>query len=156
VYSLYAIGLTDASTAAASLLQRIADLIPDDAEAFAAKHESPFEYTRVITAVAERQPGPAMLPALESLHAKACLRGQCVPAAGDGRATTEPVSERLAYLELCVARALARCGHPRGYAVLRQYTDDIRGTLARSAVDELRALSVQIPGTVQPYRQRID
>jgi hypothetical protein len=56
------------------------------------------------------------------------------------RFTEDPVLERRAYLEMCIGRALARCAEPRGYQILLRYTDDIRGTLARSAADELAAL----------------
>jgi len=51
--------------------------------------------------------------------------------------------DRYAYLELCVGRAMARCGAREGYALLIAYLQDIRGSLARSAHEELVNLSGQ-------------
>ena len=140
VYSLFAVGLTDRGQAAAPLLASIAERIPDDADCFASKTDSPFEYVRVVCAVAERNPCPAMLPALDSLLGKGCLRDLCIPYDADLRLAVDSVLERRAYLELCLGRALARCGDRRGYDILLRYVTDSRGTLARSASDELHNL----------------
>lgn len=137
VYSLYAISLTDRGADTAPLLERVAAQVADDAASFTSKTHSPFEYVRVICAVAERHPGPVMMPALETLLAKRCLRELSVRYDADLRLTVDSVAERRAYLELCLGRALARCGDRRGYEILLRYTDDVRGALARSAVDEL-------------------
>ncbi len=59
---------------------------------------------------------------------------------GDMRTATDSVLERRAYLEMCLGRALARCGDRRGYDILLRYLDDVRGAFARSAADELREL----------------
>lgn len=48
---------------------------------------------------------------------------------------------REAYLALCVARAQARCGLRSGYDRLIDFLTDIRAFIARSAHDELVALS---------------
>jgi len=69
-----------------------------------------------------------------------CLRGQVVRHDDDMRLAGDTVLERLAYLELCIGRALARCADRRGYDVLLAYLDDVRGFLARSAEDELSDL----------------
>jgi hypothetical protein len=60
----------------------------------------------------------------------------------------DSVLERRAYLELSLGRALARRGNRRGYGILQQYTQDIRGALARSAADELR----ELPGMAHDRR----
>ena len=140
VYSLYAIGLTERGAEAAPLLEQVAAMIEDDPELFDSRTDSPFEYVRMICAVAERNPGPAMLPALEALLSKACLRDRTVPYHADARMVLDPILERCAYLELCLGRALARCADRRGYDILLRYVDDLRGCLARSAVDELQDL----------------
>ena len=51
------------------------------------------------------------------------------------------VADRYAYLEVCLARALARCGDPGGYTVLFGYLNDMRSFLSGSALAELRELS---------------
>jgi hypothetical protein len=58
-----------------------------------------------------------------------------------GKGRTIIKEDRYAYLELCIGRALARCGSKRGYRILIGYLSDIRGFLARSAHEELTALS---------------
>ena len=134
--------------------------VEDNPDRFALKHDSQFEYVRVICSVAERNPGPAMLPALEALRRKKCLRGLAIPWEADPRPAVDSVLERRAYLELSLGRALARCGDRRGYDILRRYADDIRGPLARSAADELRDLAStprrrgRLP--VTPFTRRIE
>ena len=81
-----------------------------------------------------------MLPALDTLLHKTCLHGLSLPYDGDARRAVDSVLERRSYLELCLGRALARCGDRRGYDILLRYVTDIRGTLARSASDELHDL----------------
>ncbi|SEN78727.1 hypothetical protein [Lihuaxuella thermophila] len=44
-------------------------------------------------------------------------------------------------LELAIARALARCGSARGYAVLIEYLHDVRSLLVEHAHEELRAIT---------------
>ena len=139
-YSLYAIGLAGRGRDAAHLMEAIAGRIEDNAERFASKRDSEFEYFKAICAVAERNPGPEMMPPLEVLLGKSCLRGLAIPYDSDVRLTEDPVLERRAYLEVCLGRALARCADRRGYQVLLDYTDDIRGPLARSAAVELADL----------------
>jgi len=136
-YSLYAIGMTSRGRDAAPLMTAIAAKIADDPDLFASPRDSPFEYVRAICTVAERNAGPEMLPALETLLRKNCLRGLAIRYDGDMRGAGDPVHERRAYLELCLGRALARCADRRGYDILLAYADDVRGCLARSAVTEL-------------------
>lgn len=69
------------------------------------------------------------------------IRARDVPRGGDPRATQEYIAERFAYLELCLGRALARCGSKEGYELLIRYTGDMRLYLARSALQELRELT---------------
>jgi len=140
VYSTYAVGLTDRGRELALVLETLASKVDDSAERFASKHESQFEYVHVVCQVAERNPGAAMVPALEILLAKACLRDLMIPYDSDPRRATDSGLEKRSYLELCVGRALARCGDRRGYDILLAYLDDVRGVLARSARDELAEL----------------
>jgi hypothetical protein len=139
-YSLRALERAGAAAAAAPLMAAIAAKLEDNPARFASKTDSQFEYFHAICAVAERSPGPAMLPPLEALLAKRSLRNLALPWERDLRFTEDPVLERRAYLEMCLGRALARCADPRGFQILLRYADDVRGALARSASDELADL----------------
>lgn len=156
VYSLYALAMAGAGSEAVPRLERIADLVPEGQEIYADKRDSPFEYVRVVAAVAERQPGAAMVPPLRTLLAKPSLQRRWVHYLEDPRQALDPVSERCAYLELALSRALARCGEAEGYERLIAYTDDVRGAIARSAVDELvELLGCRPAGTTEEWQYRL-
>ncbi len=53
------------------------------------------------------------------------------------------LQERMAYLELVIGRALARCGSPAGYVILISYLEDSRGLMAEHAHTELAAITGQ-------------
>jgi len=166
-YSLYAIGLVDRGNDLIDLLEKIAMAVEDSAEAFDKKDASPFEYIRTICAVADRNPSAEMIRPLEVLYQKSSIRNLAMPVGGDTRQILEPSFERRAYCELCVARAMARCGDARGYDLLIQYANDVRRPLARSAADELcdltgetdwqKAIARRTNGyACKPYTSRID
>jgi hypothetical protein len=156
VYSLHAIALAGRGRPAARLLARIAAAVDDDPERYAHPRHSHFEYVRALCAVAERSPGPHMLPALEELLRKKSLSDLTLRYDADLRHATDPVLERRAWLELGIGRALARCGDPRGYDILTRYLDDARGFLARSAETELARLRRAPRHAVQPWTERTD
>lgn len=140
VYSLCAIGLCGEGLQALPVMSTIARMIEDNAERFGSKTDSQFEYVLAICRVAERCVDAAMLPPLRTLRNKRCLQGLAIAWRRDQRMTVDPVPERRAYLELCIARAMARCGDVSGYETLARYSDDVRGTLSRSATMELEEL----------------
>lgn len=118
-------------------------------------HTGPmFSYIFSVCYAAERLGEPACLEALAILAAKGGLRGGLLPRGTDPRKTARGLAsrrdDRYAYLELCVGRAMARCGSRKGYEILIDYLGDIRGTLARSAHDELTDLTGQSFG----YREQ--
>jgi hypothetical protein len=103
-----------------------------------------FGYVFSICYAAERLADPACLKALETLAAKPGLHGGFLPRGSDPRRKAEskpPWPDRIAYLEFCIARARARCGSREGYDKLLEALGDIRGFIARSAHDELVALT---------------
>ena len=102
-----------------------------------------------------------------------CLESFTNPLAiwGDQRRASDYVGERYAYLELCLGRALARCGDRTGLKILAKYTGDMRTFLARSAWRELKELTGVDAGfdpgrwgklvgrrrcPPRPFRRRID
>jgi len=103
-----------------------------------------FGYVFSICYAAERLADPACLKALDILAAKPGLHGGFLPRGSDLRRKAEsktPWNDRYPYLEFCIARARARCGSPAGYDKLLEALGDIRGFIARSAHDELAALT---------------
>ena len=87
--------------------------------------------------VAERQPQPGMGALLRRLLALPELQYRVM----SGGLEVDLVGERLAYLVIILARALARCGEKEGLLLLAAFSVDCRITLARCAVDELVALT---------------
>jgi hypothetical protein len=104
-----------------------------------------FSYVYSICYVSDRLADPECIQALTLLANKKGISGGLRPIGTDPRETgkgRESIKEdRYAYLELCIGRAMARCGSKRGYQILIDYLSDIRGFLARSAHEELTALS---------------
>ena len=100
-----------------------------------------FSYVHAIAYALERLAAPQGVPALESLLDRPALHDRFLPAGSDPRRSADHAAERCAYLELCLGRALARCGSARGYRVLIAYLADQRLYLARSAFLELLDLS---------------
>lgn len=88
---------------------------------------------------AERLGDPAAAPLLRRLHSYPLFR-QRVRKTG-----FEPdwLDERMAYLELVIGRALARCGDPEGFVILINYLDDNRALLTEHAHTELIAITGQ-------------
>ena len=104
-----------------------------------------FNYVFGICYTSERLADPACLEALKVLAEKPGLRGSAVPRGSDPRGAVRGAdaarADRYAYLEFSIGRAMARCGSERGYEIIMDYLTDQRGFLARSALEELAALS---------------
>lgn len=88
---------------------------------------------------AERIAEPALVPVLLRLPGLPALVDRRLPRSAP-LAAIDVGGERHAYLALCLARALARCGDRRGHALLIGWLDDQRLFLARSARRELAEL----------------
>jgi ribulose 1,5-bisphosphate synthetase/thiazole synthase len=103
--------------------------------------DSHFCYVHSVAYACERLADPSCVPALTQLLDVPQLHGRVLTLGDDPRKGADWVGERYAYLELCLARSLARCGDSRGYEVLIGYLRDMRLFLARSALMELRELT---------------
>ncbi len=84
----------------------------------------------------ERFAAPAAVPALERLLNRPGIRGHL----NTDRADADRAYPS-AYLEVAVARTLARCGGKAGAIVLAAYLDDVRMVLSAHARDELQAIA---------------
>jgi len=109
------------------------------------KSDAMFNYVYSICYAADRLADPECIQALTLLARKNGISGALRPIGTDPRETGKGrvsiAEDRFAYLELSIGRAMARCGSKRGYQILIDYLTDIRGFLARSAHEELSALS---------------
>ena len=88
--------------------------------------------------MSERLGDPEAVPLLLALHGRDGLHDLQARAA-----EADFFLERMAYLEVTIGRALARCGAPEGVALLASYLDDARAILAEHAHDELVAVTGQ-------------
>lgn len=116
------------------LLGRLVDRLPIDTNLT----DHRFNYVHSVAYALEHLAHPSGVPVLEALSSRPALRNRELPADADPRRSADHAAERCAYLELCLARALARCGSPRGYETLVRYLGDQRLYLARSALLELQ------------------
>lgn len=138
-YLLFTLGMirdAAAHPAIIELLRRVIVLLQPTADDFRDRVKGTFHYVDAVCSVAERLGDPGAVPLLVDLHGRDGLH--------DLHATApEPdyFLERMAYLELAIARALARCGAPTGVRVLCTYLDDVRAILAEHAQDELIAVA---------------
>tara|TARA_B100000085_G_scaffold1202_1_gene1136 strand:+ start:294 stop:3404 length:3111 start_codon:yes stop_codon:yes gene_type:complete len=109
------------------------------------KSDAMFNYVYSICYAADRLADPACIEVLSLLAKKSGIAGSLHTIGTDPRETGKGKAsireDRYAYLELCIGRALARCGSKQGYQTVIDYLTDIRGFLARSAHEELAALS---------------
>lgn len=109
------------------------------------KSDAMFNYVYSICYAADRLADPACIEALDLMANKKGISGSRYPIGTDPRETGKGrasiAEDRFAYLELSIGRALARCGSKQGYQTVIDYLTDIRGFLARSAHEELAALS---------------
>ncbi len=98
-----------------------------------ARSDAMFCYVHAVCLAADHLAHADCLDALNTLADKPGMKGSDLPIGADPRQTVDPTADRYAYLELCIGRALARCGSPRGQEILARYARDLRGVLARSA-----------------------
>ncbi len=137
VYLLHALGMAR-DRRALPIWQRVVDLLAGvTEEEVQSGVKGVFYYVDAVCAGVERLGDPAAIPMLKQLHRyppfhdNVCLAGYQV----------DFFEERLAYLELIIARALARCGSPEGVMVLIDYLQDARALLAEHAHEELVSIS---------------
>ena len=87
----------------------------------------------------ERLGDPVAIPVLKQLHSYSPFHNQVALSGFQ----PDHLQERLAYLEVLIGRALARCGSPEGFLILINYLSDARALLAEHAHSELIAITGQ-------------
>jgi hypothetical protein len=98
-----------------------------------------FYYLDAVCFGAERLGDARAVPFLKRLHAHRAFHNRGVATGFQ----PDFFLERMAYLELVIGRAMARCGAREGYQVLIDYLKDARALLAEHAHSELRAITGQ-------------
>jgi hypothetical protein len=118
------------------VLDRIVARFDPPVEDFRDRLKGSFYYADEVCVAAERWGHPAAVPALTRLASRHAIKGRSTR-------TLEPdfILERLAYLELSCARALARCGATEGVRTLVTYLDDGRALFAAHARAELAVIA---------------
>jgi hypothetical protein len=130
------------------VLMQVAERLDPTYERFTEHHSGVFHYVDAVCDIAERLGDPGCLPALRRLREYPLLRDRV------STALVQPdhFEERLAYLELSIGRALARCGDREGLQVLIGYLQDSRRMLTRHAHRELQRISaLELPGETAPW-----
>lgn len=135
-YLLHALALTR-DERAVDVLHRVVDRLDPTDERLRDHTSGLFHYVDAVCDVCERLGDARCLPVLTRLRVHPFL---------SGHVTARPVQpdffqERLAFLELVINRAAARCGDIEGARVLTEYLGDARRPLARHARRELTALA---------------
>jgi glycine/D-amino acid oxidase-like deaminating enzyme len=141
-YLLYALALCR-DQRALLVWHRVAELLTDETlEDIFSTQRGTFAYVDALCSGAESLGDPAIAPILEKLAAQTTFRGYVLthPSYPPGR-YPDYLYERAAYLELVLARALARCGSPHGVLTLINYLADVRTIYAKHARSELQAIS---------------
>ena len=94
-------------------------------------------YTYSLAYALERLALPQGAPLLKKVMAGSLFQNRIVHRGGDLRRCSDIKAERLAYLRLCLARALARCGSLDGCLELCEFLNEARVSFARNARHEL-------------------
>lgn len=136
-YLLYALGMARDARSLPVVAAIVERLNPTAAD-FRDRVKGTFYYVDAACYVAERLGSPAAIPLLLALHGMEGLHGRHATAYD-----WDYFEERIAYLEVVIGRALARCGSPAGAAILIDYLSDARALLAEHAHDELLDISGQ-------------
>jgi flavin-dependent dehydrogenase len=137
-YLLYSLGMAR-DARALPVWQRVVDLLDSTAEEdIWSQRKGIFHYVDAVCVGAEQLGNPAAIPILEKLHSYPQFKNKVLVSGFQA----DYLLERLAYLEMVIGRALARCGAPEGVIVLIGYLRDVRALLAEQAHTEL----VQISG----------
>lgn len=137
VYLLYSLGMTP-DERAIPVWKRIADLLAHTVEEdFYEEMKGVFYYVDAVAYGIERLGIRLPVPLLQRVHQYAPFHGKTAYAGFQ----PDYVQERLAYLELVIGRALARCGSADGFIILASYLNDNRALLAEHAHSELVAIT---------------
>ncbi len=137
-YLIYSLGMTR-DRRSLPIWQKIVDRLHVTDEDVRHSFKSTYYYVDAVCYGAERLGDPAAIAMLDQLHSQPLLHERVLRQGCEA----DYMLERLAGLELVIARALARCGSAGGIGVLVDYLDDVRTLLAEHAHSELTSITGQ-------------
>lgn len=118
--------------------QRVVDLLAEvKEEDIWSQRKGTFYYVDAVCVGAEKLGDTRAVPLLQQMHGYEAFHGKQLTRGFQA----DYLLERPAYLEVVIARALARCASPLGVATLITYLEDVRALLAEQAHSELVAIS---------------
>jgi hypothetical protein len=118
--------------------ERVVDLLAEAKEEdIWSQHKGTFYYVDAVCTGAEKLGDPAVIPLLLKLYSYPPLHNKQLTRGFQA----DYLLERPSYLEVVVARALARCTSTQGVITLINYLQDVRALLAEQAHSELIAIS---------------
>lgn len=135
VYLLYSLGMTR-DPRSLPVYAGVVELLEPSEDDLRNRRAGTFYYVEAICWGMEQLADPAAVPILRRLHTFPPLCDQVCRSGFQA----DYFLERQALLELCIARAQARCGDEEGLRTLTAYLDDARSLLARSAQAHLAAI----------------
>ena len=134
-FLIYSLGLAR-DARALPVWQRVINLLAHESPAdIMDKDRSMYYYVTAVCHGIERLGDTRSVEMLQHLHQHEAFRHK--QSLAPDALEEDYVDERLAYLELLIARCLARCGNPGGYLSLIDYLQDVRGMHAEHAHTEL-------------------
>jgi ribulose 1,5-bisphosphate synthetase/thiazole synthase len=133
VYLLYSLGMTK-DPSAIPVFEKVIEQLLDVTETDLRTPSSGiFNFIDAVCYGIERLASPELAKQLESLSQNPIFHGNI---SREGF-QVDYFKERIAYLELVIARTMARCGNVNGLVVLIEYLKDARALLAEHAHSEL-------------------
>jgi len=100
-------------------------------------HATRWSYAFGLAYATERMACKSLIAPIVQVLNHPVFEPQFLKASDDLRKAVKTELERLAYLRLCLSRALARCGSDKGVENLIDFLDDARASYAVNAKDEL-------------------
>ncbi len=134
---LYALGIVADEGILPVWSQLIDQLSEVDSDDLRDEMKGIFYYVDSICFGIERLGSSQAIPLLQRLHSNPIFKKQVANAGFQ----VDYFLERQAYLEIIIARTLARCGSVEGYRILIDYLNDSRALLAKHALSELKRLT---------------
>ncbi|MFN7252275.1 MAG: FAD-dependent oxidoreductase [Anaerobacillus sp.] len=120
-----------------SVLERAIDKLKPTKEKFTDVNHGLFYYVDSICHIAERLGLRACIPSLERLHSETLFHNKM----NRDVIQQDYFEERMAFLEIVIGRALARCGSKGGLSIIIDYLQDSRNLLVQHAYRELVDIS---------------
>lgn len=141
-YLLYALALCR-DPRAQSIWQKVASLLSTATlKDIFSTQSGVFVYVDALCSGAESLGDPALIPILTQVAILSDFQGHSLTQSGyPSGQYADYLYERAAYLELVLARALARCGSPNGALTLINYLNDVRKIFSSHAQSELEEIS---------------